>query len=1291
MPSLSDLQKFKSSFHNIGGQKADLVAKNLPFDDLELPESEPKPQAQIDESGDNNIAPGSPKKNGDTPPVATKAEPPPSGEGAEQLPADQAEDFDFSTLIGTQLGDPPPLPSVDEAPPEDNAPVIGKESDTAQDATAPEEFYTPAELLSNFSEEIDAIPPDFPVVEEDLEEDFTKALLEDDGKGLDTQETTLEDEPFGDFIGTESDSFDLGGLDDTGLSDEPLMADEFANSIEDTQSGEFDLDDLGDFGLSDDPLTEGESDSGEFDLGGLGDIESDGFNLDDLGDLGLSDEPLMADDSESDDFNFDELGDLGLSDDSLMAGGSESDSLNLDDLGDLGLSDDPLMADGSESGFGDIESDGFNLDDLGDLDLSDDPLVADGSESGFDNIESDGFNLDDLGDLGLSDEPLLADGPASDIDEGESGDFSTDALSDLGLSDDPFTVDGPASDADEGESGDFNIDALSDLGLSDDPFTVDGPASDADEDESGDFNTDALSDLGLSDDPFTVDGPASDGDEGESDDFDIDSLGDLSFSDEPTLADGPADDNFEHPAFANGSFGTEENAAGDSESEILGIDDFSFPDLDKALEKVKTSMVTTQPEVPVAPAKTGFWGKSKPADIPPAPDRLEDIKISEAEFRDLQETLANYPLNLRIACQEIIVEQDIDPAKMLMLIRNLVEGAPAQETSALAGEILGRTINIPKGFQKSSGEALAEQQATFSYIFINSFLPVFRIVAVIALLAASVFYLSFRFIYIPLRAESIYRSGYELLHAGDFRRANDRFAEAFNIHRNRNWFYRYAEAFIYHRQFALAEQKYEMLLRYFPRDRRGVLSFAYLQTNFLRNYPRADQLLRRNILDFYPDDFYALLATGDNSLAWAEIDPSRFEDARISFARLLEIHGWTPPVVERMLRFFIRTDNLREVLHLRSWFDAHPRRTMGAVTLAELGGYLLDKQFEEVRGVPNEFRGQIRGVPDILLEAVRLDPSLPEPHYHLSRFYHNLGQHVQERIALEKAIEAFENAREEPIRRLRYRIDAHQRYADVLIRDMEFIVAEEQLIRGIGLYEDGIRRRILSPSPRYGRLFAGLGDLEYFVKIGDMEAALNFYRMAERHGWTTPEMLFRMGSAYYQLENWGNALEYFFVASSELPLNHRVLFALGNSALKRGDYFAAQGFYNRLLNVLEGQRSRLPILLPNDRPEYLELAERLMMARNNAGVASERLAAQTGDLSHRTRALALYSEAQRAWDARTRDPATMIRSGSVPLPHLNMRNALHPQPGFEPQIFIRIDRDALETSPWEILAPQVMW
>jgi hypothetical protein len=49
-------------------------------------------------------------------------------------------------------------------------------------------------------------------------------------------------------------------------------------------------------------------------------------------------------------------------------------------------------------------------------------------------------------------------------------------------------------------------------------------------------------------------------------------------------------------------------------------------------------------------------------------------------------------------------------------------------------------------------------------------------------------------------------------------------------------------------------------------------------------------------------------------------------------------------------------------------------------------------------------------------------------------------------------------------------------------------------------------------------------------------------------------------------------------------------------------------------------------------------------------------------------------------------PAPDMSAPSVNLPYLNSRNILYPQPGFERQIFIQIDKDVLEPSIWEQLA-----
>jgi hypothetical protein len=131
-----------------------------------------------------------------------------------------------------------------------------------------------------------------------------------------------------------------------------------------------------------------------------------------------------------------------------------------------------------------------------------------------------------------------------------------------------------------------------------------------------------------------------------------------------------------------------------------------------------------------------------------------------------------------------------------------------------------------------------------------------------------------------------------------------------------------------------------------------------------------------------------------------------------------------------------------------------------------------------------------------------------------------------------------------------------------------------------------------------------------------------------------------------------------------------------------------------LFDLLDAERLRFPILQPQERPEHLELAERIMVVQNNLGVTLDALAIRTGDPAYRPRALALYSESARAWDALTRNPLSMVRmspedsSGpGLNQGFLNSRYSLHPIPGYDPQIYTHIDKDVLEPSIWEKLAP----
>jgi tetratricopeptide (TPR) repeat protein len=1241
MPSLNALGQFKYSFNNIAKEKADIESLKLPFDDFALPTTEAPPfefirqetpafdVSDFDEGG-GGVDITSFLDNisdGDTPPPV-------------DVPADNAisalDDFlkglspggaEEPTDTGADSFDTSSLTGgQDEGMPDvSGADDLSSFLGGGQDEGASEETDAGGFDLSSLTGGQDETPP-----EDTNIDNFDMSSLTG---GQD--ETPPED--------TSIDNFDMSSL--TGGQDE--------TPPEDTAIDNFDLSSLGggqdettplaDEGAIPDDLLSGFSDEVE---SAPADSEMPDFG--DV-DFGTPEESVSAEakpqETVSDDFAGIDLG--GESQDSKpTVAAAESDDFGGIDLGGESQDSMPSTSADSDASFGDID---FNVDALG-SDAPDsfempEPKPAKQTKEAPAEIQDSNEGID-LGGESPDFMPELAGGE----------DFSSDELPNM-----DFSV-GDASEADFSGTGDSVLDTNFDIPSADADFSGAGDSALA---GSTAFDTGA--------------------DSGSAHDF-----GDLG-------ADF-ATDSIELETGGGGASSEEDGDSGYS-GDVFGggDDDFSLSGLDDILNKTKVS-------APKPMQKKGLFGRKKRREKEEeeikAEDNIDEISLSQEDVNNLLHSLSSYPLNLRIACEELIAEQVILPEQLSKLIRLLVNGASVRETAVLVEEITGKPVVIPKSFEKSSGAAFEAEQSSFAYIFVHNLLPVLKLFAFIALMLGSVLYLSYKFIYTPLKAESIYKRGYERIPVGEYQRANELFHEAFTLHRKKKWFYAYAEAFRDQRRYMLAENKYDELLRYYPRDKKGVLDYAALNTYYLMNYDKANRLLQRELLDYAPNDFQGLLAAGDNFLDWADSNPAKFydryEDARFSYARLLEKYGWQPPVVERMMKYFIRTDNLKETLILRVWFENDPKkRKLSSSSLAELGGYLLDKQLIKTPGVPDPYIESIESVRNMLLQAVMGDPNLPEPHYHLARYHHNLGNIHEERLTIENAIRAFDLAKQESVKRRLYRVDAHYRYANLLINNKEFFPADEQAVRGIELFEDFLSRNLIPATPQLGQLYAVRGDLEYFVKSGNMEAALTNYKKAEGYGYAPPEVQYRMGAAYYQREDWRNALEYLFKASKELPLNRRLLFAMGNAAYQRGDYFAAQGYYDRLLDILETQRIRLPVLMPNDNIQFLETGERLMMARNNAGVVNEALAQQTGKRDYRSKAMVLYAESSRAWDAITRNPESMTRSRltdspgapSINLGYLNANNALRPNSGYRPQIFVRIDKDALEPSKWEELAP----
>jgi len=214
------------------------------------------------------------------------------------------------------------------------------------------------------------------------------------------------------------------------------------------------------------------------------------------------------------------------------------------------------------------------------------------------------------------------------------------------------------------------------------------------------------------------------------------------------------------------------------------------------------------------------------------------------------------------------------------------------------------------------------------------------------------------------------------------------------------------------------------------------------------------------------------------------VDPQRYEDARKAFAKLIALYGRQDPYLERMLKYFIRTDNLKETLPLESYFMASGKTKIAAETLAELGGYLLNKQTQVVDGVPDPDIAQIQGVRDVLTRAILRDPKLPEGYYQLARYYQRFGSPVEERKTLEDAIKVFDQAEERSPQRMGYHIDTYRRYGESLISQKEDFLAQQQFQRGISLYEDALKRKLLEKKDEYGRLYADMGDRSLLYRRG---------------------------------------------------------------------------------------------------------------------------------------------------------------------------------------------------------------
>jgi len=851
--------------------------------------------------------------------------------------------------------------------------------------------------------------------------------------------------------------------------------------------------------------------------------------------------------------------------------------------------------------------------------------------------------------------------------------------------------------AEEAEQPAFEDFSFEDTGLPEEPF---GPG----EDETPDADLDTGEFEGFPvDDSFTFEDEGEEGAEGaageefeppegeaEPESFDTD-LGAFEFSDEdeeglPSVVDEGGD--FEAPAvpgveseFEESSAGGEEETSSMEELEEIdtsGIDEFSLGDFGAEFGVLQDDFAESEEDLNPAISVPDV----APAEVVAGAGSFE---ITEGEFQSFKANLRALPRNLKVEIESLITEAKGTTDEVENLVRRLASGESASEIATVVGRILGRQIRIPRGYEKRSGLEFETERESFAYQFRENILPIVRLVAVIALALGLIGVAGYHLVYRPLYSRSLYREGLALIAEEQYGLGNQTFERAHEVWESDRWFYEYAEKFIDERQYLLAAEKYEQLLfgmteiereyysglleeRQFgsillerPPEKKAVLDYARFESEYLEDYERADLLLQLILFDDVTD-YDGWLAVGDNNMRWAREMPARYEDARIAYAKLIERYGQTDELLFRMLTYFVRTDNLTEVLRLKNTFQAEERIQVDPARYSEMAGYLIDK-------------GNLDDVEDVLFRALDVDPRLPDVHYQLARYYRDMNIPGSEEVALQNALRYLKDAAPQDGDLLGKLVDTYTRIGENYYDAELYVEAKESLASAIDTYESGLERRVLAPSAMYGRAYARFADILYY-QGRQYNEALRFMNLAEANLYDEPNLDYKQGFVLYRNGQVDSALAQFREAAEDpSATTNALLWATGNTYYRRGNYYAAEAYYRELLDRVELQRDNIRFLLLDENESHRSVIEYLIRVNNNLGVTLNKEYAESGDPNLFSLSLVRLTESTEFAENYGRDPETLQRSNAVPLAYLNQRGILYPTPDYTLQIYTEIPQD----------------
>ena len=1218
MPGLSQLQKFNSDILSLGNEPTLRAQRGEQALSVPLP----KGVKDIDDSDDFVVG---------MPIVLNNVQ--------EQKKIETVDDEDFSDITGeksnTSTDSNKQEASSEKIP--DFSDLLTPNIDQADNQDIPDlsMFMDPVE--TSVPEEVEEPEPEEPAIADlNLEDLLNTAGFDSENEfPADSDDQIDELTPIEEISAVEDDL----PVDEVSLNDDinPVTEQNYTDNI---ISSENDFSMPSDFAENTETPLEDFSSSLE-DLEPL--AESTETSLDDFDELESI--PTMPDESISEDFaitdevgtlddisgdNFEENFDIdSLTEDDFVINNSFDDtSASLDSLPNFDVEetvpsesltiDESLPADDT-SDLGDLST-LDDLDGLNDLDNVDNLDNLDNLDSldNFDNAD----NLDNLDNLDSLDNFDNADN-LDNLDENVS----------LNDSDELGEIPSGLFDSNDMELPKMDDDSLDDLSLPEDSFASD--TTDFSEDFPSDFNFNL--DEGADDNQdisFDADAPIEQ--------FDTSQMDDLDFGIPDTDSQLDANGDFE---LGNSSdFGTD-----NGEFEIPGFSD---------VETVATSK-DGKIKRPVTAAEQNEINQKN--------------SLTDEQYEKFLKNLASYPLNVRIAVEELIVKNEFTDEAEFDIVQKVLKKISARQLASELERMLDISILVPRDFERRTAEEYEAYKASFQYQLRNKIIPGAILGIFASFLCFVLVIFTKNYIYNPLKASSLYRQGYALIENDEFVQSEIEFNKAAKYKLIKKWFYKYADAYRTKKQYLRAEQMYKATLRFFNQDKLAGIKYAEMELYDLANYEKAEEITLREILDHHINDSDGLLLLGDVYLEWAtEKDPTKFEEAKTRYAELIQLYGETDLYMSRMMRYFIRTENLLRVLELKERFMPK-EKSLNAQDWTELSGFLLDKLYGPLPASEEYLRNKIEDVKELLVRAVKADEKNPTALYNLSRYYVNMKNNMKAKSTLEHAINAFNNLDVVKKRDVYNQIDSYRLLGEEYIREKEYLKAQEVLTQGISNYISAHELSGLKGTEKIGKLYTDMGDINYFI-TGDLDNALQNYKDSIETFYDTPQIRYKIGYIQYGKKNYSEALGSFMKSSELYADDPNLLLAMGNTLSLRNDNFAAQGYYDQLLEYLDTKRVQKGLLFPQVRSDEAQIVDMYLKASNNLGVTMFRLAKRTGNSNLNAKAIVHFQESMRAWDSMTRNQQSMVRLGGSNLAEQNIQYVTHPVPNFEPAIYTDIPR-----------------